>query len=541
MFSNKENVNILTALLSKHGVHHAVVCPGSRNAPIVHNLNECENITCHPVTDERSAGFYALGMARAIGSYSREPVAVCVTSGSALLNLLPAVAEAYYQHLPLVVISADRPPQWIGQQDGQTIPQPDALGRFVKKAVSLPEPRDKEERWYCNRLVNEALIATCKHGGGPVHINVPISEPLYEFTVAQLPRERVVKARIRQELDAESVAELVGRLAEAQRPLVVIGQMGSTDLANMGYTTPDGKGFVLCEPLSQKHSDGLDELIAVVESDERFVPDFVLYLGGHIVSKRLKQFLRRLDDVEMWQVSSDGEVCDTFMHVGYMMEGALTIGNHVLRSPDGTEGNYYRLWADAYEQVKRQLREQPLAYSAEAVVRRFEQQLGKRDDTVFTHYANSTAVRLGCRYSQRYVCCNRGVNGIEGTLSTAAGFSLTCDLPVFCVIGDLSFFYDSNALWNAELRGNLRIMMLNNGGGEIFKKFHALQQSAARGMIIGEHQTSAEDICRQYRVDYRPARNMHEAEEGLDWLMKGDGDKLPESELGRPMLLEVML
>ena len=168
MYSNKENVNILTSLLVAHGIHHAVVCPGSRNAPIVHNFNECPDIQCYPVTDERSAGFYALGMTQAL----KEPVVVCVTSGTALLNLYPAVAEAYYQHRPLVVVSADRPQQWIDQLDGQTLPQPDALGRFVKKAVSLPEPHDEDTSWYCNRLINEALIE--RHA--PVHINVPITE-----------------------------------------------------------------------------------------------------------------------------------------------------------------------------------------------------------------------------------------------------------------------------------------------------------------------------------------------------------------------------
>ena len=187
-YSNKNNVNTLTALLVAHGVQHAVCCPGSRNAPIVHNLNECPDVECYPVTDERSAGFYALGMAQSLG----EPVAICVTSGTALLNLAPAVAEAFYQHVPLVVISADRPPQWIDQLDGQTLPQTDAFGRFVRKAVTLPEPLDSEQRWWCNRLVNEALLAARAHGGGPVHINVPLSEPLYGFTEKSLPEERTI-------------------------------------------------------------------------------------------------------------------------------------------------------------------------------------------------------------------------------------------------------------------------------------------------------------------------------------------------------------
>ena len=155
MYSNKENVNILTSLLVAHGVRHAVVCPGSRNSPIVHNLTECPDIQCHSVTDERSAGFYALGMSLCLC----EPVVVCVTSGTALLNLAPAVAEAFYQRASLIVISADRPPQWIEQLDGQTLPQPGVFGSFVRKSVSLPEPHDDETRWYCNRLVNEALLS----------------------------------------------------------------------------------------------------------------------------------------------------------------------------------------------------------------------------------------------------------------------------------------------------------------------------------------------------------------------------------------------
>lgn len=162
MYSDKENVGILTALLVAHGVRHAVVCPGSRNAPIVHNLDTCPSIACYPVTDERSAGFYALGIVLATGL----PTVVCVTSGTALLDLAPAVAEAYYQHVPVVVVSADRPPQWIDQLDGQTLPQGDALGRFVRKTVTLPDVQhDVERHWYCNRLVNEALLAAVQNGG----------------------------------------------------------------------------------------------------------------------------------------------------------------------------------------------------------------------------------------------------------------------------------------------------------------------------------------------------------------------------------------
>ena len=283
MYSNKENVNILTALLVAHGVRHAVCCPGSRNAPIVHNLNECPDIQCYPVTDERSAGFYALGMSQALS----QPVAVCVTSGTALLNLAPAVAEAYYQQRPLVVISADRPPQWIDQLDGQTLPQPDALGRFVRKAVSLPEPRNDEERWYCNRLINEALLEQF----GPVHINVPISEPLFDFSVDSLPKERVI-SRILPDISGNTLRHIGQMFMLAKRPMLIDGQP--------------------MNPL-------LDEAVALVGDDESYVPDFVLYIGGSIVSKRVKHFLRKAR--ETWVVNATGEVTDTFMILTQVIQG----------------------------------------------------------------------------------------------------------------------------------------------------------------------------------------------------------------------------
>ena len=219
MYCNKDNVNILTSLLVAHGIRHAVVCPGSRNAAVVHNLHAHPKITCYPVTDERSAGFYALGMAQALG----QPVVVCVTSGTALLNLAPAVAEAFYQHVPVVVVSADRPPQWIDQLDGQTLPQPDALGRFVKKAVALPEPHNDEEHWYCNRLVNEAILASTHQGRGPVHINVPITEPLFDFSVKTLPVERKISI-VSADVTSPTLSHIGRMFMMAERPMLICGQ-----------------------------------------------------------------------------------------------------------------------------------------------------------------------------------------------------------------------------------------------------------------------------------------------------------------------------
>ena len=178
--------------MTAHGIRKIVLCPGSRDIPLVRTFAAMpDSFTCYAVTDERSAGFFALGLAL----HDNRPAAVCCTSGSALLNLHPAVAEAYYRQVPLVVISADRPAAWIGQMDGQTLPQPGVFGPLVKKSVSLPEVQTEEDEWHCNRLINEALLEAEHHGRGPVHINVPISEPFFDCPVKTLPSARVITRR----------------------------------------------------------------------------------------------------------------------------------------------------------------------------------------------------------------------------------------------------------------------------------------------------------------------------------------------------------
>ena len=492
MYSNKENVNILTALLVAHGVRHAVVCPGSRNAPIVHNLDACPDISCYPVTDERSAGFYALGMCQALGA----PVVVCVTSGTALLNLAPAVAEAYYQHRQLVVVSADRPAAWINQLDGQTLPQPDALGRFVAKAVSLPEPADEEQRWYCNRLVNEALIV----GNAPVHINVPISEPLFQFDRPALPSERVITLT-KADISQITLSHLGRMFMQAKRPMLISGQ---------------------------PFNPNLDEAVMLVGDDERYVPDFVLYVGGSIVSKRVKKFLRKAK--ESWAVNATGEVNDTFMNLTRVIQGdEAVVADYVSFLIEDQPHPFIEQWRDILRKAGHHARTFNACYSQLAAVKYFEEHC----TADYVHYANSSAIRLANIFGRRPVFCNRGVNGIEGSLSTAAGCSVVTDENVFCVIGDLSFFYDQNALWNQNLRGNLRVLLLNNQRGGIFHALKGLEQTPARDRLVAAaHTATAEGICQQNDLYYQRATTLEEMQQGIDLLLSEN--------FSRPMVLEVM-
>lgn len=565
MYTSKENVNILISLLVSHHVYSAVVCPGSRNAPIVHNLNECPDITCYPVTDERSAGFFAIGLIQA----TQMPVAVCVTSGSALLNLAPAVAEAKYQQLPLVVISADRPQAWIDQLDGQTIPQPGALAPWVRRSVSLPEPHDEESRWLCNRLVNEALLDLCFLSCAPVHINVPISEPLFEFSVEVLPYERVIR---RNDVSPDKNILMARDFFEAERPMIVLGQEFSWWAAD----DDDGEyaqcldfladyGVVLSESLNNhlSHHVATEKAITLIGDDPDFLPDVIIYIGGHVVSKRLKRLLRRATEATVYMVNDDPALHDVTMH----MDEIVVASSHDVLV--GTLHYYYRhnrlglifpaidderadeplfkvnpahaafhdRWQKVLDKAEKMTESYEPAYSQMATVRYFEEQLYDMEYDFHVHYGNSSAIRLANIYAAHHVWCNRGVNGIEGSLSTAAGFAAyllgeDCDDKVFCVLGDLSFFYDQNALWNANLGGNLRIILLNNGGGGIFRTLPGLENSDARDrMVAACHETSAQGICTQCDIGYLRSTNMEEMQMGVVRLLT--------EETNRPMLLEV--
>ena len=558
MYSNKKSVNILTSLLVAHDVKHAVVCPGSRNAPIVHNLNECPNIKCYPVTDERSAGFFALGIAQA----TDEPVVVCVTSGTALLNLAPAVAEAHYQHQSLIIISADRPAEWIDQLDGQTLRQPGALEPWVKKTVTLPNLSPHATppsplAWQCNRLVNEVLIEATDDIHPCVHINVPLSEPLFEFTVEQLPEERVIR-RFTPATDYSCLPQqFLDDLLQAERPLIIFGQLSPLRFHYEGIDHLFSHIIVLHEALAPFTSvSPIEEVLTPPNS--HLSPDFILYIGDAIVSKRLKHFLREAKDARTWRISLTGEVEDTFQNLcGIIIgdaEAILQALNTKLSGMKPTCGNsqaeYRRQWLRLLGDAKKKIEAETLDYSEAAVVREFEQQLSSllspptpHLTPLHVHYANSTAIRLANRYAKGHpVWCNRGVNGIEGSLSTAAGFAAAqytmnheqC-ATTFCVIGDLSFFYDQNALWNTLLpKLNLRILLLNNGHGAIFDSLPGLSQSpVADSFVAGRHQTTAEGICQQHGISYQQIAHSELLQKSIGWLI--------DPHYNGPRLLEICL
>ena len=543
VYSDKENINILTSLLVSYGVRHIVVCPGSRNAPLVHNFDVSPDITTHAVTDERSAAFFALGLRLRL----RQPVAVCVTSGSALLNTMPGAAEATYQHEGIIIISADRPQAWIGQLDGQTMPQHGALGTFASPSVSLPEPHNDTERWLCRRLICEAMIANTCPPFPSVHINVPVSEPLFGFSTPCLPEIPPVGIA---DLDDQNGRETLRRILKGKRRLMVIsGQTSDDSAAGLLMDKASGCVFV-AEWLSPygrvRHIDEILRTTCAEELDN-MRPDCIVYIGGHTVSKRLRQYMRSLDSRTMFiTVSDDGMLHDVSQHTTLVVKA--TAGDFMRMICNGAicpdaDMDFVRRWYDMDNMAARRISASCPPYSQMLAIRRLEENIDNSKDIVC--YANSLSVRAGMMYASAYRYCNRGLNGIEGTLSMAAGMAagakeegmtagnMTAAQNVYCVIGDLSFFYDSNALWIQELAGNMRIMLINNQRGAIFGMLPGLDRSPAhKPLIAAGHNATAEGICSQYGMEYYRATDTPSLEKGIRLLTSGVHD--------RPVVLEVL-
>ena len=511
MFSVKPNIQQLTALMLKAHITQAVVCPGSRNAAIVHNL-QAAGIECYEVTDERSAGFFAIGLIEANGGM---PVAVCVTSGSAVLNLSPAVSEAYYRMFPLLIITADRPPQWIGQMDGQTLPQSNAYGQMVAKSVSLPEPTNAEERWYCNRLINEALIAL-RQTLRPVQINVPITEPMFDFTADSLPDERLIewtKSHASQNILTDTMREA---WQKSNRVLIMVGQMLPDEMAEIGHLLANlsRKGcVVLAENLSNVQI--IDEManLYIGNFDEMLyaqhfeTPDLVITIGGHVVSKRLKQHLRKNPPQWHWHIAPNGEMADLFMCCTHLIESAPL---NLLASLCEAEAELL--------QQRTKYQKKMLSYADEiAKLKRMTHQfsdlkvlhdvLPKMGNEWHLHVANSSMVRNVQLFfkGKNPVHCNRGVNGIEGSVSAAVGYWASSGKPTMLLTGDLSFFYDQNGLWNKYVKAPsapLRILILNNGCGQIFHHLPQLDSPYLASSIAAHHETTAEGIAKECGATY---------------------------------------
>jgi len=477
MISDKNGLEHLSQLLIAKEIKHIVFSPGSRNAPLMATFPRYTEFECYSVVDERSAAFFALGIAQKTG----ETVVLSCTSGSALLNYAPALAEAYYQKVPLLVISADRPENLIDRGESQTIRQQNIYANYIKKSVHLPEdPSNDNELTKYQELALEAIEATQQPDKGPAHINIPFAEPIY----GQKSKENPPIIPIQSSTNLANLLEgeynmLAEKWNNAKRKMILVGQQKhNPELEKLlASLCQDPSVIVLSESTSNISSDyfvqSIDKVLATipVEQHSSFLPDLLISISENIVSKKIKAFLRTTEAYDHWHIEEANKPVDTYFHLTKTIPvSANHFFAHILSRVKKQDSDFQSRWltqkAKSEKQHEAFLQKAP--YSDWIV---FDQIIKHLPDKMNVHFANSTPVR----YSQLFnlkpglqIESNRGTSGIDGSISTAVGAAWVSREPTTVVSGDLSFFYDSNALWNHYLSPELRIIVINNQGGGFF-------------------------------------------------------------------------
>ncbi|QIA07584.1 2-succinyl-5-enolpyruvyl-6-hydroxy-3-cyclohexene-1-carboxylic-acid synthase [Draconibacterium halophilum] len=516
MISNKKQVQQLAALLQQKGIHDIVISPGSRNGPMIHTLAGSNLFNCRNVVDERSAAYFALGLAQSLN----KSVAIVCSSGTATLNYTPAIAEAFYLNVPLIVITADRPEYWIDQLENQCIKQKGIYTNFVKKEYHLPLEESEEELSYAAREINECLNMAVSGRPGPVHINVPLEEPLHDLLDEDLPHIKTVEAKQAiYTISDSALKELATAFNSAKKIMILAGQQNpNTELEKLfAELTKKSGAVVLKEHLANLNNESscesIDTLMAAILADKPtdFKPELLITFGGHFVSKALKQYLRKNKAQQHWHLSPSNEHYDTYQSLTKVIQtDTVTFVKQLLPEVTTNNQDYFQRWKNKEKEVN-QFRDNyisEITFSDLKVIAKVGQSIPENS---IVHLGNSSPVRYALIADwpkNIQFMSNRGTSGIDGSMSTAVGFASVSEKINTVLIGDLSFFYDSNALWNNYIGKNLRIIVINNGGGNIFSLIKGPGESPAfQQHFYAENKFSAKGIAQTFGLDYLSAEN----------------------------------
>ena len=503
---------LLAYLLKKHGCNRVVISPGSRNAPIINALAAEEDYELYAVPDERVAGFTALGLTLAV----QEPVAVVCTSGSAAANYYPAVTEAYYQQAPLVVITADRPKEMVDQGVGQTIQQENIYGQHIVYATALQrDTGDALAQEYNSREINRALINT---QSGPVHLNVPFAEPFYgrealdkHPTEATYIAARKPAPRHLPEGDWQSLAQ---KWNQARQIWVIAGMMKPNPeltkaIAQLQARSP----FVLFTettanlPATEAIAN-IDRFINTLsdEQKEAWRPDLVISLGGEVISKMIKRFMRSDPALAHWQIAEKEPLMDAYHRVQEYLPVApelffAEMAKRVATRPPDYRNTLLQEHRRKGQQAKQYIKQIPFSD-----LQAFDLIARALPANTILHCGNSASIRysqLIDHHELAYHHSNRGTSGIDGCTSTAIGHALGTNKPVVLITGDVAFNYDSNAFWNDRLPANFRCIVLNNGGGNIFRIIAGPEKDATfERFQETPHYLHLQGIATTYNIPY---------------------------------------
>ena len=524
MISDKKHIGQLAAILLAKGVSDVVISPGSRNSPLIHTFVGCGKFHCYSIVDERSAAYFAIGLSQAL----RKPVVIVCSSGTAALNYASGVAEAFYLNVPLIAITADRPGYRINQMENQCIVQNHIYQDFTAMGVTLPLGESETELWHAGRLINECLN---KGKNRPVHINIPLEEPLNGLTEDKLPDVKIIDIH-------EGCADIPALPTSCKVMILAGQQLPDTETSKLISELIDKHSVVvLKEHLANIHCPqsigNLDLLMSFIKPrSEDFRPDLLITLGGHIVSKSLNRFLKINKPVEHWIISTSNDHSDTYQALTKIINTPVNRFLRFLIEQDFSGSSaYLKEWKQAEQKVTsiRQEYCTNLEFCDMFVFNRLSEFI---PNSSVIHLGNSTPVRYALMEKpvpEAVYMGNRGVSGIDGSLSTAVGYANASDCINTIILGDLSFFYDSNALWNSHVPENLRIVVINNDGGNIFKLIDSPEKSPAfRKFIHTENKFKAEGIAKTFGINYLCASNKEEMDESLNMLYSQKGTAILE-------------
>ena len=529
MYPKKELAQIIIAACRQFEIQTVVISPGSRNAPLTIGFSNHKDFETLSIVDERCAAFFALGIAQ----QTLKPVALVCTSGSALLNYYPAIAEAYYSQIPLVVISADRPAHLIDIGDGQTIRQENVFKNHILYSANLKEFDAKNSVKVLSKAFS--LLRQVK---GPIHINAPFDEPLYE-TVATMNDFCFIaeESDLQDTIDYENLAS---QWNSAKKKMILVGVHSPNAALEilLDKVADDPSVLVFTETTSNLYNkrfvNSIDNLIFNLTEDEftSLQPDILLTFGGMIVSKKIKKFLRDYSPKEHWHVN-ELRAFDTYQVLSkHLKIDSHSFFKHFCELVDYDNKSTYESTWTYYKQRIREKHNHYIKTAPYSDLKVFEQVLKVIPDFSEVQFSNSAIIR----YSQLFemnstitVFCNRGTSGIDGSTSTALGAAYATQKPTTLITGDLSFFYDINALWNNYIPTDVRIVIINNSGGGIFKIIPGPKKSTALKYFETPHCLTAEHLCIMFGFEYSIAHNLKSLkEEVVGFYDKSEKPKLLE-------------
>lgn len=527
-------------LCAQSGLKNVVLSPGSRNAPLTIAFEAHTSIKTYLIHDERSAAFFAMGLSESLN----EPVGICCTSGSAALNYAPAVAEAYYRRIPLFIMTADRPPELIDQGDGQTIRQKEVFKNYIKSEFELPAISSGEASKESEQIASDCLNELNTGVLGPVHLNIPLYEPLYLLSDS-VPSTSFVKTEVAaKELSDEQKEQIKTDWNRNEKRMILIGQQASLEAIpdSLRNLMADPSVAVLVENTSNVQDfvhicHCIDRELAGISEEElkEFQPDILITIGGAIISKRIKSFLRKHPPTVHWRVGEYLFEEDCFQALTASFSLKLhAFFDHLMSINDAALSTFGNRWKqrdfETQEKHFRYLEQTPFSD-----LKAFEIILSSIPENSRILMGNSSTVRY-CQLfdpvrSLSYFS-NRGVSGIDGCTSTAVGMTNGSDDLHTLISGDISFFYDSNALWNAYLNDRLRIIVINNGGGGIFEYIPGPSSSGQLDSFVAPHGGDVKKLCEAFDLDFKSVSDTANLEEVFHSFYT-------ESTNGKPKVLEV--